>query len=101
MKKIVLAGLISLAASNAFAVTRYDITNVTCETVQALVRTEGIAILSYRSKGILGLSVYDRYVHGQENCSMGEVARGAGVPTVDRNYCPVRKCVSSQIFLAR
>lgn len=101
MKKLLLAGLMSLAAGHAFAVTRYDITNVTCETVQALVETEGVAILSYKSKGILGLSIYDHYVRGQQDCNFGEVARGAGVPTVDKEYCPVKKCVASQIFRAR
>lgn len=101
MRKILLTALISLTASSAFAVSRYEITNVTCETVQALVRTEGSVILVYRSKGILGLPIYDRYVLGQQFCQNGEVARGAGVPTVDKNYCPVRKCVESEIFRAR
>ena len=101
MKKYLVAAAISLVASNAFAVSRYEITNVTCETVQALVRGEGSVILSYRSKGILGLPIYDRYVSGQEHCDFGEVARGAGVPTVDRDYCPVRKCVASEIFRSR
>lgn len=98
MKRLAWAALFLLSAGTAHAVTRYDITNVTCETVQALLRSEGTVILSYRSQGILGLPIYDRYVSGQESCVAGDVARGAGVPTVDKKYCPVRKCVSSQIF---
>ena len=47
------------------------------------------------------LTAYDRYVLGQQYCPSGEVARGAGVPTVDKKYCPVRKCVESEIFRAR
>lgn len=101
MRKFLLTALISLTASSAFAVSRYEITNVTCETVQALIRTEGAVILVYRSKGILGLPIYDRYVVSQQYCETGEVARGAGVPTLDMNYCPVRKCVESDIFRAR
>ena len=46
MKKYLIAAAISLVASNAFAVSRYEITNVTCETVQALIQTEGAVILS-------------------------------------------------------
>ena len=65
MKKYLIAAAISLVASDAFAVTRFEITNVTCETVQALIRTEGAVILVYRSSGILGLPIYDRYVRGQ------------------------------------
>ena len=101
MTKYLIAAAISLLASSAFAVSRYEITNVTCETVQALIRTEGAAILVYRSTGILGLPIYDRYVQGQQYCPSGEVARGAGVPTADKKYCPVRKCVESEIFRAR
>lgn len=101
MKKLILAAIISLAASSAFAVSRYEITNVTCETVQALLKAEGSAILVYRSTGVLGLPIYDRYVLSQQYCMGGEVARGAGVPTVDKKYCPVRKCVESEIFRAR
>ena len=101
MKKYLIAAAISLVASNAFAVSRYEITNVTCETVQALVRTEGAVILVYRSTVILGLPIYDRYVESQQYCMSGEVARGAGVPTVDKKYCPVRTCVESEIFRAR
>jgi hypothetical protein len=101
MKKYLVAATISLVASNAFAVTRFEITNVTCETVQALIQTEGEVILTYRSTGILGLPIYDRYVKGQENCASGEVVRGAGVPTTDMKYCPVKKCVESEIFRAR
>lgn len=98
MKKLLLTIVISLSASNAFAVERFEVTNVTCETVQALVRTEGSVILVYRSTGVLGLPIYDRYVHSQQHCPAGEVARGAGVPTADMKYCPVKKCVESKIF---
>jgi hypothetical protein len=101
MKKILLTSILCLAASHASAVSRYEITNVTCETVQALIKAEGSVILVYRSTGILGLPIYDRYVLSQQYCEGGEVVRGAGVPTSDMKYCPVRKCVESKIFKAR
>ncbi|MCX7302827.1 MAG: hypothetical protein NTV73_00600 [Hyphomicrobiales bacterium] len=101
MKRILIALILSLAASSAFAVSRYEVTNVTCETVQALIRTEGSVILVYRSRGVLGLPIYDRYVRDQRDCNAGEVARGAGVPTADVQYCPVHKCVASEIFRTR
>ena len=100
MKSLLLAALASLMASNALAVERFEVTNVTCETVQALVRTQGSVILVYRSAGILGLPIYDRYAFSQRNCPAGQVARGAGVPTADMEYCPVKKCVESEIFRA-
>jgi hypothetical protein len=101
MKKLLVASLVSLVATNAFAVSRYDITNITCQTVQALLQTEGAAILVYRSQGVLGLPIYDRYVTGQQFCENDEVMRGARVPTVDKKYCPVKKCVASRIFRSR
>jgi len=101
MKKYLITAAIAFCASDALAVSRYEITNVTCETVQALIQTEGAVILSYRSKGVLGLPIYDRYAKIQDFCLSGEVMRGAGVPTVDKKYCPVRKCVESEIFQAR
>lgn len=101
MKPYLIAAAITMAATDAFAVSRYDINNVTCETVQALVHTNGEVILAYRSTGILGLPVYDRYVASQQYCNVGEVVRGAGVPTLDKKYCPVRKCVPSEIFRSR
>ncbi len=101
MKTVMAAAVFLLTASSAMAVTRYDVTNITCETVQALLHTEGEAILVYRSQGILGLPVYDRYVNGQQYCENDEVMRGAGVPTADMKYCPVKKCVASRIFLSR
>ena len=101
MKKYLAAAAISLVASNAFAVSRYEITNVTCETVQALIRAEGAVILVYRSSGVLSLPIYDRYVLGQQYCLGDEVVRGAGVPTADKKYCPVKRCVESEIFRSR
>ena len=54
---------------------------MTCETVQALIRTEGSVILVYRSRGVLGLPIYDRYVRGQQDC---EPARSRGGGRADR-----------------
>ena len=96
-KDVNLAKLMRLAPTHVLV----NVDENRLETVQALIRTEGEVILVYRSSGILGLPIYDRYVLGQQYCMSGEVARGAGVPTVDKKYCPVRKCVESEIFRAR
>lgn len=102
MKLVAVAAMtFSLLASNASAQPRHDITNMTCAQVQALIATEGAAILTYSSRRILGLPIYDRYVGGQKECAAGEVAGLTGVPTADMRYCPVRKCVASDLFIAR
>ena len=93
--------MLQLAAGDAFAATRYDISNMACPEVQALVGREGAGILTYRSTSILGLPIYDLYVKNRQYCDSTQVIRRAGVPTTDKKYCPVNKCVESQIFVAR
>ena len=73
------------------AATRYDISNMACSEVQALVKREGEAVLAYRSSSILGLPIYDRYVKDRQYCASSEVIRRAGVPTTDKKYCPVKQ----------
>jgi hypothetical protein len=101
MKPVLIAAAFSLVAADASAESRHDITNMACATVQALVATEGAAILTYRSSRILGLPIYDRYVRGRQYCRSNEVIRQAGVPTTDKKYCPVKRCVESEIFISR
>ena len=96
-----LAAVVPLVASSASAATRYDITNMACSSVQALIEGEGAAILSYTSSSILGLPVYDRFVKNRNYCKNTEVTRRTGLPTTDKKYCPVYKCVESKIFEAR
>lgn len=95
------AAILGMVASDAVAATRYDIGNMACSEVQALIEREGEAVLAYRSSSILGLPIYDRYVRSRQYCNGAEVIRRAGVPTTDKKYCPVKKCVESQIFVGR
>lgn len=95
------AAFLSLAASDAFAVTRYDITQMSCAEVQTRIEHDGLAILSYRSYRIIGLPIYDRFAKDQEFCPVGTVAAPVGVPTADIRYCPVKRCFASDKFIAR
>lgn len=101
VSRILLSAILSIAATDAFAISKYDISEMSCATVQALLQTEGEAILSYPSDSIFGLAIYDRYVRSRQYCASGEIIRRAGVPTADRKYCPVNKCVHSEIFVDR
>ncbi len=98
---LAVAALVSLFASNASAVTRHDITNMACSAVHALVESEGEVILAYRSSSILALPIFDRFVKNRDYCANTEITRRTGLPTTDKKYCPVYKCVESQIFLSR
>lgn len=103
MKRVYLSAVaaFSLITSGALAAARYDITNMACAEVHALVEREGEVILAHRSTSILGLPIYDRYVKSRDYCASSEVIRRTGVPTTDKKFCPVMKCVESQIFVAR
>ena len=101
MKRLLLAAAFLLVAFEASAVTRYDIDNMTCAQVQALLAADGSAILRYRSTRNFSLPLYDTYVSGQQSCANSEVALRTGVPSTDRKYCPVYKCVESSTFVAR
>jgi hypothetical protein len=101
MKRIAIAVAVLLTAVEASAQERFDITGMTCAEVQALLEREGKAILRYQSTFNLSLPLYDLYVSGQKECEPGEVAVRKGVPTTDKEYCPVYRCVESDIFVAR
>lgn len=101
MKRAAAALALAMFASNAFALDRYEIAQMSCREVQAALEKDGTAILRYPSKSYFSLSLYDTYVSGQQACQQGEVARQVGVPTADAKYCPVHKCVESSIFVSR
>ena len=101
MKRIAIAIPLLLIAAPAWAVDRYDIAGMTCTEVQALLSKNGAAILRYPSNRSFSLPIYDRYVDSQKDCESDEVAARTGVPTADRKYCPVHKCVASSTFVAR
>ena len=99
MNRGLIAAALVLFASDAMAVSRYDPTTMACATIQANILTEGEVILRYASRSLLRLPIYDRYVRSRAQCGSGEVMRSTGVPTADRDYCPVNKCVQSDIFV--
>ena len=100
MLRLAVAASFSLASSEALAIVRYMVQDMTCAEVQNSVDRDGVAIL-YRQASKSGVPLYDLYVSGQRKCANGEVAVRKGVPTNDREYCPVYKCVQSDIFVAR
>lgn len=100
MKKIAAIVMLMFATENAWAISRYDTMDMKCDEVHAVLEKEGAAILRYYKESSF-LPIFDRYVKSAEYCEAGQVIRRAGVPTSDRQYCPVFKCVESQIFISR
>jgi hypothetical protein len=100
MRRLSMAAAMLLLASEALAISRYDPTGMACADVQETIEREGAVILRYASSSILGLPLYDRYVYNRSFCAQHEVTRTTGVPSADRRYCSVKKCVQSEIFAA-
>jgi hypothetical protein len=87
-----------LAAADASAISRYDISNMSCAKVQGLVQSQGAVILRYHSASVPGLPLYDRYVRDSGFCDPSQIAVRAGVPTADTDYCTVARCVEQEFF---
>ncbi len=90
MKKLLLAGALSLAASAASGEPTYSITNMSCSKVQATVEANGSVVLRWRSRS--GMPLYGRYVSDRRFCWSGEIITFASVPAADKS-CSVKKCV--------
>ena len=81
-------------ATDASAISRYDVDTMTCDRVHAIVQSEGAAILRYRSSQN-GITLYDRYVSDRTYCRRTQEIDQVGLPTSDRASCPVYKCAQS------
>ncbi|MDW6025433.1 hypothetical protein SAZ10_27090 [Mesorhizobium sp. BAC0120] len=93
MKRIAIVVPLLFAAADASAISRYEITNMSCAKVQGLIQSQGAAILRYKSARVPGLPLYDRYVRDSGYCDPSQFATWATVPTADTNSCPVAKCI--------
>ena len=100
MKRLLVAVAFSLVAFEASGFDPLRHRQHDLRGVQALVKTDGSAILRYHSTRNFSLPLYDTYVNGQQSCKNDAVALRTGVPTTDKKYCPVYKCVESNIFVS-
>jgi len=92
MKTIILGAVIVALSLPAHAISRYDTRRLSCERVQAILESEGAAILRYPSPRSSQLTLYDLYAKNSRHCQSGEVARPAFVPTANNSRCQVRRC---------
>jgi hypothetical protein len=98
MKAIAIAFSLLLVAGDASAISRRDVSNMSCEQAQALVRSEGAVILRFRSPRNPSAMLYDRYVSDDRYCGGSEQTTRASASTADNVYCPLRKCVEIELF---
>lgn len=98
MKAASIVLCLSLLAVEAHAISRYTTTNMNCAAIQAVVQSEGAAILQWRSMRDPSLPLYGRYVANRRYCQMEERAEIAHVPAADGS-CPVHRC--ARVFTNR
>tara|TARA_R110000751_G_scaffold10055_2_gene37338 strand:- start:174687 stop:174995 length:309 start_codon:yes stop_codon:yes gene_type:complete len=96
MKRIVLAMCLLAVSMPAQAINRYDTAALTCQRIQAILQSEGSAILRYPSPRNSQLTLYDVYVMNPVFCQSGEHAVSAFVPSSDNKRCRVRQCLQRQ-----
>lgn len=87
---VVLALALSLLSLDAQAISRYNSLTMSCARVQAVLRNEGAAIISYGSNPRAPL--YNRFVANAGFCGSTDIGRAAWVPTADNKACPILKC---------
>ncbi|MDA4844366.1 hypothetical protein [Hoeflea poritis] len=92
MKRLILPLAALMAATPAGAVQTYDIGNMSCSQVQAIVQRDGVAQLRYNSKSNPSVPIYNRYVAGSTHCGSRSIANLATVPTRDNPSCRVKIC---------
>ncbi len=93
MKRMaLLACCLSLLSIEAHAISRYNLTSMTCNRVKATVRNEGAVILRWRSKNNPGIQRYGRFVANGGFCESGTRAQTSYVPSSDRTSCAVLEC---------
>ncbi len=90
----ILLPLLLMTAGEASAISRYQTTSMSCARVQAILQTQGAALLSYPAPDNPSLQLFDRYVRDSSFCSSAaQRAQVRSVPAADMRTCQVRKCV--------
>lgn len=79
-----------LVPAEASAIQRYTSTSMTCDRIQAVLKS-GPAILQYPSSGGAGMS-YDRYFGAGNICPPYQSLMPAKVPSADLKSCRVYRC---------
>ena len=87
-----------LVSGHASAISRRDISRMSCEQTKALVRSEGAVILRFPSPRNPSAILHGRYVSDDRYCGSSEQTTRASMSAADNEYCPVRKCVVIEFY---
>jgi hypothetical protein len=96
MLRLAVVASLSLVSSEASAIIRYMVQDMTCVQVQQALERDGVAIL-YR-QGKSGVTLYDRFVADGSYCATGFSAAREGIGAADTRDCRVTKCIETSRF---
>lgn len=96
MIRFSVAACLSLASSDALAIVRYMVHDMTCAQVQEAVKRDGVAILYQQGKS--GVMLYDRFVADASFCTTGFSAARETISAADTGDCRVTKCIDKDRF---
>jgi hypothetical protein len=86
----------SASAAAALTMSRYDTRQLSCNRIQAILKSEGTAVLRYPSPRNPGNIIYDTYSAKSGKCKTGGFGKRATVPAANTKSCKVFRCVRRQ-----
>lgn len=84
--------VLAVSATTAHAISRYETKQLSCSRIQAILKSEGTAILRHRSPRNPDIVLYDTYVAKGGHCLTGGYSSSVTVPASDTKSCRVYRC---------
>jgi hypothetical protein len=94
--RLAVAFVLCLCCSEADAIVRYLVKDMSCTEVHRALERDGVAIL-YR-RGQTGSVLYDRFVEDGSFCQRGDSTAVEQIAVADTDNCKVEKCISARRF---
>jgi hypothetical protein len=102
MRTLLLALGLTLLAGDAYAISRYNSSGMSCDQVRATIWRDGAAIVRYRSART-GAQLFGRYVRDDYFCATSMRAEIVYITAADTPSCLVWECkyfdIDDDIFL--
>lgn len=91
MRTVAFTLVLTLAATEAWAIARVSATSRSCAQLQALLKQDGAALLQWPSADGQ-VTIYNRYVGTPSACTQDQKIASATVPSKDVRSCRVSRC---------
>jgi hypothetical protein len=92
MKRLLMVLPLLFVVSEAGAITRHDVSHMTCAEVRSTLESEGKAILRIPSANIPGMMRYDMYANNRNACGMPPAGGVRVTVATSDGPCHVYRC---------